>query len=102
VMGARSESYGYDPAGNRNTSGYTTVAGNEMTASPGYTYTYDAEGNLSSKTETASGKITTYAYDYRDRLTGVTQKSSGGSVLLAATYTYDALNRRVGMKVDAD
>jgi YD repeat-containing protein len=46
VGGSRTESYGYDANGNRNTTGYTTGTDNEMTASPGATYSYDAEGNM--------------------------------------------------------
>ena len=36
---------------------------------------------------------TTYTYDYRNRLTEVT---TGGTVV--ATYTYNALNQRIGVK----
>jgi RHS repeat-associated protein len=99
VTGARTESYGYDSGGNRNTTGYTTGSGNEMTASPTYTYTYDAEGNLTAQTQTSGGSaVTTYAYDYRNRLTGATVRvSSGGAITAQTTYTYDALSRRIGV-----
>ena len=100
--GQTDESYGYDLNGNRNTTGYTTTTGNRMTASPGYTYTYDAEGNTSAKTETGTSKVTTYGYDHRNRLTGVTQKNGGGSVIMQATCVYDALGRRIKTDVDAD
>ncbi|MGH9093804.1 MAG: RHS repeat domain-containing protein, partial [Acidimicrobiales bacterium] len=99
VGGARTESYGYDSGGNRDTTGYTTVAGNELTAAPGYTYTYDAEGNMTARTATASGDVTTFAYDYHNRLTGATEKTSGGSLLMQATYTYDPTGRRIGTDV---
>jgi RHS repeat-associated protein len=102
VSGARAETYTYDANGNRTMTGYSTGSGNRLTASPGTTYTYDTEGNLSAKTESGTSKVTTYAYDHRNRLTGVTQKNSGGSVIMQATYTYDALDRRIGTKVDAD
>ena len=46
ASGSRTESYSYDSGGNRTMTGYTTGTGNELTASPGYTYTYDNEGNL--------------------------------------------------------
>jgi RHS repeat-associated protein len=93
VGGSRSESYSYDLNGNRNSSGYTTGTANEMTASPGVTYSYDAEGNLHSQTNTSTHVTTSYTYDYRDRLTNVT---TGGTVV--ATYTYDSLDRRIGIK----
>jgi RHS repeat-associated protein len=94
VGDGRLESYGYDSNGNRNTTGYTTAGANELTASPGYTYTYDAEGNLTSKTNTSTHVVTTFSYDDRNRMTGVT---IGGTA--TATYTYDSLNRRIGTKV---
>ena len=40
------ESFSYDANGNETGTGYTTSTGNEQTASPGYTYTYDADGNI--------------------------------------------------------
>ena len=49
---SRTESYGYDANGNRNTTGYTTGTNNEMTASPGMTYTYDNSGNMTAETNT--------------------------------------------------
>jgi RHS repeat-associated protein len=93
VGGSRTESYGYDANGNRNTTGYTTGTNNEMTASPGTTYTYDNAGNMISSTNTSTHVTTSYTYDYRNRLTQVT---TSGSVV--ATHTYDALNRRIGFK----
>ena len=54
-------SYSYDLNGNRNSTGYTTSAGNELTNSPGVTYTYDNDGNIITAT-TGTG-TTTYTYD---------------------------------------
>jgi RHS repeat-associated protein len=93
VTGSRNETYSYDANGNRNSSGYSTTTGNEQTASPGHSYTFDNAGNLISDTNTSSHVITTYTYDYRNRLTGVTV---GGTVV--ATCTYDALDHRIGIK----
>ena len=90
--GSRTESYSYDLNGNRNSSGYTTGTDNEQTASPGYTYTYDSAGNLTAQTNTSTHVITSYTYDYRNRLTEV---KVGGTI--EATYTYDALDRRIGI-----
>jgi RHS repeat-associated protein len=92
----------YDPAGNRSGTGNTIATGNRLTASFGATYTYDDEGNRSARTDTSSGQVTTYAYDHRNRLTGVTVKSAGGAVLSQATYTYDALDRRIAVTLDTD
>jgi RHS repeat-associated protein len=93
VSGSRTESYGYDLNGNRNTTGYTRGAENEMTASPNYIYTYDNSGNMTGSTNSSTHTTMTYSYDYRNRLIGVT---SGGSAI--ATYTYNALNQRIGVK----
>ena len=94
---AANESYGYNTNGNRTMTGYSTGGDNALTSSPGYTYTYDNEGNMTAKTQTSTGDVWTYTYDDRNRLTGVLEKSSGGTTLNQATYTYDALDRRIGM-----
>jgi RHS repeat-associated protein len=99
VGGSRTESYGYDANGNRNTTGYSTGTGNELTASPTATYAYDNEGNLSGRTDTGTSNVWTFSYDYRNRETGVVEKNSGGTTIYQATYTYDAKDRRIGENV---
>src|SRR5262249_34492844 len=59
-----------------NMSGYTTGAGNQLTGDGVYTYAYDNEGNLTSKTKTATGEHWTFGYDNANELTSVTDKSS--------------------------
>ena len=81
ARGSRTENYSYDSGGNRTMSGYTTGTGNELTASPGYTYTYDAEGNMTGETQTSTGDVWTYGYDNRNRMVSAVEKSSGGTVL---------------------
>jgi len=87
------ESYSYDPVGNRTASlgvsSYTTNASNELTAIPGVTYTYDGNGNTLTKTD-ATG-TTQYAWDFENRLTSVTLPGSGGTV----SFKYDPLGRRI-------
>ena len=95
-------SFAYDVNGNRNATGYTVGTGGTLSASPNATYAYDSAGQVTAKTDTATGKITTFAYDYRDRLTGATRKTSGSVVDYQVTYTYDALDRRIGEQIDAD
>jgi YD repeat-containing protein len=52
-------------------------------------YTYDYNGNMTSKTDSAG--TTSYTWDYENRLASVTLPSSGG----AATFKYDPFGRRV-------
>ena len=91
------ESFSWDANGNQTGTGYTTTTGNEQTASPGYTYTYDADGNMITATQTLTGDVWTYSYDFRNRMTEAVEKTSGGTVLAQVTYTYDALDNRIGM-----
>src|SRR3989449_6168822 len=76
------ESYTYDPVGNRlsslGVSPYSYNVSNQLTAKPGVTYTYDNNGNTASKTDSAG--ITSYAWNYEDRLTSVMLPRSGGTI----------------------
>ena len=94
---AANTSYGYDANGNRNTTGYTVGVDNEITSGGSYTYSYDLAGNTTGQTQLSSGDVWSYSYDDRNRLTGVTERASGGAILNQATYTYDALDRRISL-----
>ena len=83
--------YSYDPNGNRNATGYITGAGNELTHSPGVTYTYDNDGNMITATRPAGPRPTRTTM--RTGLTGVEVNGT-----MVATYTYDALGRRIGIE----
>ena len=91
--GATTESYSYDPVGNRlsslGVSSYTTNTSNEVTAAGGVMYTYDYNGNMTSKIN--SSGTTSYAWDYENRLASVTLPNSGGTV----TFKYDPFGRRI-------
>ncbi|MFZ3200418.1 MAG: RHS repeat-associated core domain-containing protein [Candidatus Acidiferrales bacterium] len=87
------ESYSYDPVGNRTASlgvsSYTTNSSNEMTATSNASYTYDSNGNETSKTDSTG--TTNYAWDYENRLTQVTLPGQGGTV----QFRYDPFGRRI-------
>ncbi|MDD3470435.1 MAG: hypothetical protein PHE53_10745 [Thermoguttaceae bacterium] len=97
------ETYTYDDTGNRTNAGYTTGSNNRTTSDGVYNYTYDAEGNMTSRTSISGGAVTEYTWDYRNRLTSVTQKASaGGAAQWIVEYTYDYQNRLVKRSDDSD
>ncbi len=87
------ESYTYDPVGNRlsslGVSPYNVNTSNELTSTPSTTYTYNSNGNT--LTRVTGSNTTTYAWDYENRLTSVTLPGSGGTV----TFAYDPFGRRI-------
>jgi RHS repeat-associated protein len=96
VGGARSESFQYDLNGNRNSSGYTTAAGNELTGDGTYTYAYDSEGNQVSKTRLSDNEQWSFTWDYRNRMTQAVEKTSAGVTVTNDVFTYDVEDRRIG------
>ncbi len=64
------------------------------------TYTYDAEGNRTSKTDIATGSKVEYQWNHANLLTGVIYKTSNNVVTKSVAYQYDALGRRIGKSVD--
>lgn len=86
------ESYAYDAADNRTSShrakSHTYQPVNRLTGAGDVSYAYDANGNLTSKTDGAGAWA--YGWDYENRLTQV--KRPDGQLI---TYKYDALGRRV-------
>jgi len=103
------ETYTYDANGNRlqaiaggSAATYQTGPANRVLSDGTYRYEYDREGNLTRKTEIASGNVTEYTYDHRHRLVQVQERSPGGIILHEVTYTYDVFDRRIAQTVDAD
>jgi RHS repeat-associated protein len=68
---------------------YDVNTSNELTAIPGTTYTYDDNGNTTSKTDSTG--TTNYTWDFENRLTSVTLPGTSGTVSLA----YDPFGRRI-------
>ncbi|MGB8540329.1 MAG: hypothetical protein WCD49_01715 [Candidatus Acidiferrales bacterium] len=87
------ESYSFDPVGNRLTSlgvsPYSSNTSNELTSTPTASYSYDYNGNLTSKT--ISGNTTQYNWDFENRLISAVLPGTGSTV----TFKYDGLGRRV-------
>jgi RHS repeat-associated protein len=95
-----SEAFGYDSVGNRLTHAQginvTTAAfdeNNELESVGGVSYTYDANGNLSTKME--NGVTTVYTWDVENRLIQVTDTNG-----LNAQYSYDVFGRRLSKTVN--
>jgi YD repeat-containing protein len=91
--GTTTETYTYDPVGNRlsslGLSPYTYNVSNELTQTPNALYSQDYNGNITLMTDSAGS--TTYAWDYENRLTSVTLPGTGGTV----TFKYDPFGRRI-------
>jgi len=93
--GSPIESYAYDPNGNRTTNGEVYDAQDRLTETATATYTYTENGELATRTITATGDTTAYTYDELGNLMQV--------VLPDATqidYVVDAANRRIGKEVN--
>lgn len=93
-------SYSYD-ANNNRTGGNNGTAitatyddQDRMTAYKNHTFTYNANGDLTSKTHTPTGDTTTYTYDVFGNLTQVVTPTK------TIVYEIDPLNRRVGKIVN--
>ncbi len=87
------ESYTYDPVGNRlsslGVSPYNVNVSNELASTPSTTYTYDNNGNTLTKIDSTG--TTSYTWDFENRLTSVTLPGTGGTV----SFKYDPFGRRI-------
>ena len=87
------ESYSFDPVGNRTSSlgvsSYTSNTANELTATSNATYTYDNNGNTLTKSDGTG--LTSYTWDFENRLTSVVLPGTGGTV----SFKYDPFGRRI-------
>src|SRR4029077_1443657 len=90
--GLANESYSYDPAGNRSSGGIASTydAANRLLSDGAFTYTYDASGDLLSKTPTGGGAPTRYSWNADHQLVGIAYPDGTTS-----SYRYDPLGRRI-------
>jgi RHS repeat-associated protein len=96
------EAWTWDATGNRTNSGQVIGANNQLLSDSQYSYTWDADGNLATRTSLTDGSISRFVYDHRNRLTQVTVETSAGQLTLTSEFTYDAFDRRISKTVDAD
>lgn len=97
------ETFRFDPNGNRvgsQSGGNYAVGGNNQILFDGTSrYTYDAEGNMASRSNTTTGVLTTYQWDHRNRLLAVLDRNAAGVVTQTVSFVYDAMNRRLAKTV---
>ena len=96
VVSAPEGAYSYDSMGNRLTGPGSLLpasynVNNRLTADGRYSYQYDANGALISRSTLATGLIWFYDYDIAGRLIEVRRSDTG----LVARYSYDPWNRRI-------
>ena len=106
------ESYAYDENGNRTGGDYQTAADNQLTVSAAptsghtYHYSYDNEGNRTSRVEKDANDATvetvTYSWDHRNRLTDVVYQDGSNTTFRTIHYVYDTSNERIGKIVTGD
>jgi RHS repeat-associated protein len=89
--------YTWDSAGNRTNAGFSQGAnkGDQLATDGLWTYTYDAEGNLTGKSQKAGAPAWSFSYDNLDHLTQATYQPTGGTTSTTIVYKYDAEGRRV-------
>lgn len=89
--GSTTESYSYDPVGNRLSSlgvpNYNYNVSNELTSSSSGSYTYDANGNTLSDAQGRS-----FSWDFENRLTQAVVPGTNGGM---TTFKYDPFGRRI-------
>src|ERR1035437_1259485 len=92
------ESYTYDAVGNRKSSNLSTSysydAANRLLSDSTYDYTVNAKGDLTKKTERATGKSASYNYDLDSRM-----KTFSSPTFDYSYYSYDGLGRRIAKTV---
>ncbi len=73
----------------------TFDAANRLIEDPDFTYAYDLNGNLETKTAKVGGAVTDYTWDAEDRLARIDLPGGG-----FADYVYDGLGRRIQKDVN--
>ena len=102
------ESFTYDAGGNRISShlfsGVATIqSGNQITAAGEFTYEYDADGNLTQKTNTSTGEFSTYQYDHRNQLSNVSVFPGAGQAASSVLrFKYDFLGHLICREINGE
>ena len=104
--GGPAESYTYNAMGvrtasHRNAGPSTVGAANRLQTAGTLTFTYDAEGNVSEKTNTTTGQVTRYSYDHRNQLVLATlHPNSAAPAATTVSFEYDFEGRMMSRTLD--
>jgi len=85
----------YDANGNRIGSGYQNSTGNLTVEDADYTYSYNWQGNRTTKTSKADGSYQQFIFDHRNRLERIVSRDANGDYIGRVDYHYDTFNRMV-------
>jgi RHS repeat-associated protein len=100
------ESYAYDINGNRSSSHLQTTAAvvgaaNRLSSIGDFAYDYDAEGNMTKRTNTATNEETLFTYDHRNQLVEATvHPSSGATASATVRFDYDFIGRLMSREIN--
>ncbi len=93
------EAFTYDPVGNRKSLGRPPAwdynAANQLLDDGTYTYEYDDNGNMVTKTDKISSRVIRYTYNSENQLIQISTPGAG-----TVKYAYDGLGRRIQKDVN--
>ncbi|MBN8491307.1 MAG: tandem-95 repeat protein, partial [Burkholderiales bacterium] len=96
------QTFAWDANGNPLRAGVTLGSANRVLSDESSTYTYDAEGNRTRKTDKVTGAYTEYSWDHRNRLVAATEHDASGALTGSQSYRYDDFGLKVAASDDAD
>ena len=79
----------------------TVGPGNRLLTAGPLTFTYDAEGNVTQKVDTASGQVTRYSFDHRNQLVLATiHASAAAPPTTTVAFEYDYAGRMMSRSLN--
>lgn len=88
--GLANESFAYDTIGDQNNASQAYDGAGRLTADAKYTYVFDKEGQLTSRTTKSTGKVAHFVWNLAHQLVSYT-----GTDGVQTTFAYDPIGRRV-------
>ncbi|MCA9138587.1 MAG: hypothetical protein KDB00_17570 [Planctomycetales bacterium] len=100
--GVTTSAYFFDSLGNPTDADVVVGQENELRETANYTFEFDSSGNLIRQVSKADGSETIYQWDHKGRMVELSTYDTNGVALKSAKYTYDPLDRRAIIELDAD